>query len=327
MTILSFAQRALLWTALGACLTCGSLQATAPPVDPEGQFVTVAILAKDKGPMLPLYLACLEQQTWPASHTYLYIRTNNNRDDSAQILRDWIERVGHRYAGVYFEDRDLEFPLEEFEPHEWNYLRVKVLAHLRKQSLKWAAAHHSHYFVADCDNFIRPEVIATLMATRLPVVSPMLHCSGNDPRVSPYYSNYHQAVTPEGYWDQTPHYWTVWERGITGLIEEPVVHCTYLIRHEVLPLVSYDDGSGRYEYVIFSDSCRKQGIQQYLDNRSVYGFITFAETTEALAAEPWLPQVYDWLQGLAVMPERLSPPPEPVLTSSESSPPATDAAS
>ena len=57
------------------------------------EFVTIAILAKDKAHTLPLYLSCLEQQTWPANQTYLYIRTNNNNDDTVQILRDWIARM------------------------------------------------------------------------------------------------------------------------------------------------------------------------------------------------------------------------------------------
>ena len=33
----------------------------------------------------------------------------------------------------------------------------------------------------------------------------------------------------------------------------------------------------RHEYVVFSDSARKAGIPQYLDNRQIYGYITFGE--------------------------------------------------
>ena len=58
----------------------------------SSEYVTIAILAKDKAHTLPLYLKCLERQTWPASNTYLYIRTNNNNDETVQILRDWIAR-------------------------------------------------------------------------------------------------------------------------------------------------------------------------------------------------------------------------------------------
>ena len=57
----------------------------------------------------------------------------------------------------------------------------------------------------------------------------------------------------------------------------PVVHCTYLVRADVIPELTYEDESDRHEYVVFSDSARKAGIPQYLDNRQVYGYITFGE--------------------------------------------------
>ena len=56
-----------------------------------------------------------------------------------------------------------------------------------------------------------------------------------------------------------------------------MVHCTYLVRADVIPELTYEDASGRHEYVVFSDSARKASIPQYLDNRQVYGYITFGE--------------------------------------------------
>jgi hypothetical protein len=50
------------------------------------EFVTIAILTKDKAHVLPLYLNQIESQTYPASKIKLYIRTNNNRDNTAAIL-------------------------------------------------------------------------------------------------------------------------------------------------------------------------------------------------------------------------------------------------
>jgi len=46
---------------------------------------------------------------------------------------------------------------------------------------------------------------------------------------------------------------------------------------DVLSELTYEDGTSRYEYVIFADSARKSGILQYLDNRQVYGYITFGD--------------------------------------------------
>ena len=59
-----------------------------------------------------------------------------------------------------------------------------------------------------------------------------------------------------------------------------MVHCTYLVRADVIPELTYEDESQRHEYVVFSDSARKAGIPQYFDNRQIYGYITFGEGDE-----------------------------------------------
>ena len=242
--------------------------------------VTIAILAKQKAQTLPLYLACIEQQTWPASKTYLYIRTNNNTDATTSILRAWIDKVGDRYAGIYFDDSDVTVPVEKYGQHEWNNERLRVLCKIRQDSVEWAREHESHYFIADCDNFIKPHTLEALMNAHVPIVAPLLH-TGNS-----FYSNYHAAIDENGYFADTPVYYQLLRQEIKGLIELPVVHCTYLVRYEVLDKISYLDGTGRYDYVIFSDSARKQGIPQYLDTREVYGGLTFAENKEQL--QEWL---------------------------------------
>src|SRR5581483_3289577 len=83
-------------------------------------YVTIAILAKDKAHTLPFYLACIEKQTWPKKQTYLYIRTNNNTDDTRTILRDWATKVEKEYAHIYFDDADVPEKVEQYKQHEWN---------------------------------------------------------------------------------------------------------------------------------------------------------------------------------------------------------------
>jgi hypothetical protein len=246
------------------------------------QYITVAILAKDKAHTLPFYLTCLEQQAWPAEKTYLYIRTNNNNDNTVQVLRDWIERVGEKYAKIYFDDTDVDVPVEQFGQHEWNYTRFKVLGDIRQASVDWAYQNNSHYFVADCDNFIHPDTIESMIRTNLPIVAPLLRCYSQK-----YYSNYHDIVDDNGYYTPSILYYDLLEQRILGMIEVSVVHCTYFIRHEYLDKMIYDDESARYEYVIFSDNARKQDIPQYLDNRKVYGYVSFAENQDELLKEPF----------------------------------------
>ena len=96
------------------------------------------------------------------------------------------------------------------------------------------------------------------------------------------YSNYHNVVDGGGYFQDNLEYYAIWERKIKGLLEIDLVHCTYLIRRDVLELVSYSDSSGRYEYVIFSDNLRTKKIPQYLDNSQEYGVLTLQEDIQAV---------------------------------------------
>lgn len=243
--------------------------------------VTIAILAKDKSHTLTLFLECLKHQTFDKQNTYLYIRTNNNTDNTEQILKDWITSEGNQYLGIYFNSSDVPERVQDFGQHEWNTTRFKVLGKIRQESVDWAREHGSHYFVIDCDNFILPNTLEALLSVHLPIVAPLLESANA-------YSNYHSQIDGNGYHIPCPHYLTILNREVKGLIELPVVHCTYLIRYEYLHLMNYDDDSYRYEYVIFSDNARKKGIPQYLDNRQVYGNLTLCENISELLSEPWL---------------------------------------
>ena len=261
------------------------------PID----HITIAILAKDKAHVLPLYLSCIEQQTWPKNKTYLYIRTNNNNDATATILQDWINANKDLYAGMHYDATDLPAQVQKYGQHEWNAERFAVLAQIRQDSINWAREHDSHYFVADCDNFIKPHTLKSLADTNLSIVAPLLHTGGakntsNENYFVPnsLYSNFHAAIDDNGYCKSTPLYQQLFNREIKGLIEVPVVHCTYFINYAMLDKMAYKDETTRHEYVIFSDAARKNNIPQYIDTREVYGYLTFAENDAMLKAEPWL---------------------------------------
>ena len=121
-----------------------------------------------------------------------------------------------------------------------------------------------------------------------PIVAPFLRTGCN------YYSNYHAAIDPNGYFADSPLYFQIFNQQIRDFVEVPVVHCTYLIRNEFLDKICYDDNSYRYEYVIFSDSARKNNVKQYLDNREVYGRITFADDRETFVNEPFFYEVSNY---------------------------------
>lgn len=236
--------------------------------------ILIAILAKQKAPTLPLYLECIEALDYPKTSIVLYIRTNNNTDTTEQILRDWVARIGHLYAGVEFDADDVATRVEQFGVHEWNETRFRVLGRIRNISLRRTLEHGcDFYFVADCDNFVRPCTLRELVALNLPIVAPFLRS------ISPgaYYSNYHAEIDDNGYYGDCDQYQWMLNRFVRGVLEVPVVHCSYLIRADVLAQLTYEDDTNRFEYVVFSHSARKAEIPQYLDNRQVYGYITFDE--------------------------------------------------
>jgi glycosyltransferase involved in cell wall biosynthesis len=234
--------------------------------------VVFAILAKNKAAVLPLYLECILKQTLPKQQIHLYIRTNDNTDNTADILKAFVATHGHTYASVWYDDSSVSNILKSYKPHEWNSTRFSILGKIRQDSINYAIKLGAHYFVADCDNFIVPSTLERMLEQKdLGVVAPMLV-------TKTAYSNFHYDVDANGYLKDHPNYLKLLNRSVSGCIDVKVVHCTYFIANHLLFRINYDDKSARYEYVIFSDMLRKQSVPQYLDNRQYYGFLTFVDT-------------------------------------------------
>jgi len=124
---------------------------------------------------------------------------------------------------------------------------------------------------------MHPCTLREMVALKLPIVAPLLRVT--DP--NGYYSNFFAEIDLNGFYGHCDQYQWILERRVRGVFEVPVVHCTYLIRGDVIPRLGYLDGSDRYEFAVFSDIARKAGIQQYIDNRQVYGYITFDAGSDA----------------------------------------------
>jgi tetratricopeptide (TPR) repeat protein len=239
---------------------------------PNHPPVLLAILAKQTEVTLPLYLDCIEALDYPKSAIFLHIRTNNNTDATETILCDWVDRVGALYAGVEFDATDVSEKVQEFGVHEWNPTRFDVLGRLRQASLqRTLALGCDFYFVVDADNFILPWTLRELVALNLPIVAPFLRLA----EPGSYYANFHAETDERGYFAPCDQYEWLINRWVRGVVEVPVVHTTYLVRADVIAQLYYRDGSDRHEYVVFAQAARDAGVPQYLDNRQVYGYLTF----------------------------------------------------
>ncbi len=231
--------------------------------------VLLAILAKDKGYVLPEYLYCIDNLIYPKERIDVYINTNNNQDDTAEILKKWVEDNQSLYNSITYEEHVVE-NLESGKPHDWTIPRLKVLGQIRNKSLQMAKELGSDfYFVVDCDNCVKPETLLYLINKDKPIIAPML-AAVPDER---WYSNFFCAVNEWGYAEVNPEYGRILYRNKVGTFEVPVVHCTYLIKSKYFDQVSYVDGSGDYEFVIFSRVARQNGVKQYICNELDFGIL------------------------------------------------------
>ena len=221
---------------------------------------------------LPLFLKCIENQTFSKKYINLYIRSNNNTDNSIEIINEWLHKNKSFYNEIYTDFTDVEEKIEIYGEHEWNSTRFKILGKIREESIKWALEKKSHYFTVDCDNFIKKDTLEKIYNLNLPIVSPFIKNNAKD-----MHANFFTSVDDIGYPKKDNIYIEIFNENIKGLIIMPIVHCIYLIRKEYLNLMKYSDLTPRYEYVIFSENARNKNVAQYLDNRELYGYLTFAE--------------------------------------------------
>lgn len=197
------------------------------------------------------------------------MRANDCVDDTFTVLRRWLDSYGGAYKSVTEDYSDIG-GLSHYANHQWDAHRFAILGRLRQESVDHARRLGAHYFVSDLDNFVVPETLQNLCEAGLPVVAPLLRA------VYSQYSNYFPLADPDGYAIiDAPGYHEILNGVVRGFIMVDVVHCTYFVRADVLDEVTYDDGSGRFEYAIFSDTLRRKGIPQYVDNRRIYGLVGF----------------------------------------------------
>ncbi len=236
----------------------------------DEKTVFLSILARNKEAVLPKYLRCIESLEYDKKLIVLYINTNNNEDDTEQLLKDWVRKNKKAYRKVIFESHHCE-DLDQTNPHDWNAQRFSKLAMIRNKTLDLAKKMKvAYYFVVDCDNFIAPSTLKVLIEKDKPIIAPMLYAI---PVPSDNYSNFFAACSPTGYFQDDPEYWQILRKSKVGTIEVPLVHCTYLIQQKYLDRLSYTDETNDYEFVIFSRNARKANIGQYICNEEDFGVL------------------------------------------------------
>lgn len=248
----------------------------------EDKTVLIAILAKDKAHTLPLYLDCLNKLDYDKKSIVIYINTNNNTDNTKELLEDWIEQHKHEYKYIDYESHNVENQ-QETKPHEWTTDRFKILGKIRNKSLKKTLEYKcDYYFVIDLDTFIIPSTLRTLISKNKPIIAPIVYAIPNPYDLS---SDFFTAVDELGYYKEDPEYYKIYYMQKLGTFEVPLVHIVYLIDAKYIPKLTYVDGTWDYEFVIFSRIARRNKVGQFICNEDVFGQTIHVDPSLSLEEE------------------------------------------
>jgi hypothetical protein len=198
------------------------------------------------------YLACIGGQDYDKGKITLFVGANDLDEYCRTSLRSFLDNHGCYYRKVI----------------------IETGYDCRARSIEHAIGTNTHYFWSDQNLVIHPHTLKRLYTIRLEVIAPMLVYDGT-------YSNFHADVDHNGYFRQSNYYSQIAKREIRGIFNVPVVNGCYWIDRDCLKYVAYDDGSGRHDYVIFSDILRKNLVPQYIDNTFNYGImLSYSAKTE-----------------------------------------------
>ena len=240
--------------------------------------VLVAIVIRQNSVLLPLYLECIEAFDYPKASIYLCINDNDGSKEIDDVLTKWITRNKNSYLGVERNFVEISKTSSSHLPYVFNQSEKTKAAFIKNVGLRRALDKRCEfYFSCEFGNFVRPCSLRELVALNLPIVAPFLRST----LPGSYYSNYHANVDHNGYYSECKQYQWILNRWVRGVIELPLINGTYLARADILNELTYEDGTDRDDYVIFSESARKANVVQYLDNRQVYGYIAAETDTEA----------------------------------------------
>ena len=98
------------------------------------------------------------------------------------------------------------------------------------------------------------------------------------------YSNFHCDYDEEGAYLHDSRYDRLITRADLGIHRVRLIHCTYLVRVDVIPKIDYLLNPYNYEYRNFTISAEQNGVPQYLDNRIPYGALTLMDDPEVSEA-------------------------------------------
>jgi len=244
--------------------------------------VFISILVRNKAHTLPYFLSLLENQTYPKSRIILYLRSDNNQDETLAVLDTWLSKIVpmHEYHDIIKDLRECKNAdclLDgETSPVGWSDTRFEHIMDLRQKSLDMARfSLADFYFSLDADVFLtNSRTLQELVSKEKLVVAPMLPSIG-------LYSNFWGGMSETFYYERTEDYRKILDRKMVGCFEVPMVHTGVLmdLRHSESDLLAFlpenipSYPGPRDDIIVFALSASLRDIPMHVCNDHHYGAV------------------------------------------------------
>ncbi|XP_011701587.1 PREDICTED: glycosyltransferase 25 family member isoform X2 [Wasmannia auropunctata] len=256
---------------------------------PKEPTVLIGVLVRNKAHTLPYFLSLLERQDYPKKRIGLWIRSDNNVDNSIKILNRWIGSRSKMYHSLNVRLNASSTGFEdESSIADWSPRRFAHIIDLREQALDYAREIWADFILMlDADVFLtNPSTIRDLTRKGHTVVAPLLKSDG-------MYSNFWAGMTAEYYYLRTELYEPILFREKTGCHNVPMIHSAVLIdlRRSYSDRLTYKaEKLTRYDgpvddIITFAIGANKSDVSLFVCNDDIYGFVMVPLENDETIAE------------------------------------------
>ncbi|CAH8874653.1 unnamed protein product [Trichobilharzia szidati] len=246
----------------------------------------IGVLVRNKAHTLPYFLNGIENQQYPSKRITLIFYVDNTIDSSDVILNEWIQCNKHKYHNIILEveEHNASRSSDEEISKLWTENHYQHIIKLRQKLLSKARDMWADFYLSiDADVILmNPATIEHLISVMLKpldediiILAPLLNCTSSE-----HYSNFWGAMSEEGYYLRSEHYFDLQKRRIQGVYPVAMVHSMFLVnlKFQKSELIGYDPPPTNYtgpidDIIIFSRSVQRAEIDFYLDNTQFYGYI------------------------------------------------------
>ncbi|EFN88899.1 Glycosyltransferase 25 family member [Harpegnathos saltator] len=239
--------------------------------------VLITILVRNKAHTLPYFLSLMEQLDYPKERMCLWICSDNNVDNTIEILNKWINSEGKKYhcLNVHLNATSMGFE-DEKTITDWSSRRFAHVINLREQALNYARQIWTDFiWMLDADVFLtNSSTLRNLVLKGETVVAPLLKSDG-------MYSNFWAGMTAEYYYARTDQYEPILYREEIGCHNVPMIHSAVLIdlrryesdhlTYKAEKLISYDGPVD--DIITFAIGANKSDVPLFVCNDEIYGFV------------------------------------------------------